>query len=203
MSLLPPHASARLGAMLRRSVRRGMPLPVPPVAASLALLLLVGCTAPPRPAATGAAAHADHASAFERLQSLVGAYAIQGGKPGSPVVDYELIARRSALLERWTWPSGAQELTAFFLDNGVLRATHYCHSGIQSTMTLQDAAPGGELVFRITSATNLSSPEVAHNTGFGYRLDGDAKVVRSEEWTESGKVSHSQEVLVRRAQTDR
>ena len=146
----------------------------------------------------------DHTAAFARLASLEGDYEAGHDKQGrATVVAFRRIAAGTALEERWTWPSGAAELTVFFLDRdaagrGILRATHYCHSGVQSTMTLQDPAPDGELVFRITSATGLASPEIAHNTGFGYRFTDVASVRRSEQWTDHGKVTQGDDDLVRR-----
>ena len=164
------------------------------------ILLQAGCAMPRDAGASSPMSPApgiDHVHAFDRLKSLAGQYEVAAANAKPPVVEYRSIARGSALLEAWKWPSGAEELTVFFLDNGKLRATHYCHSGVQSTMEMVTATRG-ELAFRITSATNLSSPAVAHNSGFSYRLDDDSRVLRTEEWTKEGKVSRSQETLVRR-----
>lgn len=159
----------------------------------LGLALLASCAVP-----RDAGKTADHAQAFDRLKTLAGEYEIAGAKAPPPVVGYHLIAGASALLEQWKWANGAEELTVFFMDGGTLRATHYCHSGIQSTMALQDAT-SSDLVFRITAATNLPSPAVAHISGFAYRFDDNARILRTEEWSKDGKVSRSQDELVRRA----
>lgn len=167
------------------------------------LAVLGGCTGLHREQVTRtdaaeSSARADHERAFARLAALEGELAVGSLARPSATVVMRAIARGSALLEEWIWPNGARELTVFFLDNGTLRATHYCHSGVQSTMALLDPASSDELVFRITSATNLPSPEVNHNTGFACVFAGDGVVRRLEQWTENGRVSNSEVTLVRR-----
>lgn len=171
----------------------------------LGLVPLGGCAAAHSARVTGGdrgavLPAADHERAFERLKALEGEYAVGSTKSPSATVVFRRIARGTALQEEWVWPSGARELTVFFMDNGTLRATHYCHSGIQSTMSLQGATSGEGLVFRIRSATNLPSASVAHNTGFSYVFETSATVHRGEEWTENGEVACSQDELVRRAE---
>jgi hypothetical protein len=147
----------------------------------------------------------DHERAFERLKGLEGEYVVGNPARPSATVVFRGIARGTALQEEWSWPGGARELTVFFMDNGTLRATHYCHSGVQSTMTLQEVAlqetlSGGRLAFGITSATNLPSPAAAHNTAFSYAFDSGASVRRNEQWTQDGRVMSSDVELVRRPQ---
>lgn len=152
----------------------------------------------------------DHERAFERLKGLEGEYVVGNPARPSATVVFRGIARGTALQEEWSWPGGARELTVFFMDNGTLRATHYCHSGVQSTMTLQEVTlqevalqetlSGGSLVFGITSATNLPSPAAAHNTAFSYAFDSNASVRRNEQWTQDGRVTSSNVELVRRPQ---
>lgn len=133
------------------------------------------------------------------MKALEGEYSVVGASSTATVV-IRCIARGTALQEEWSWPGGARELTVFFLDRGTLRATHYCHSGIQSTMALQPVTSEAGLVFRITSATNLPSPTMAHNTGFSYAFEADGTVRRGEQWTENGRVASSEDTLRRRTE---
>ena len=172
----------------------------------LALAALWSCTVsnhetPPVAESGTVPSPGDHEQAFDRLKTLEGDYIV--GSPARPslTVSMRSIARGTALQEEWAWPGGARELTVFFMDNGTLRATHYCHSGIQSTMALQDAQAATSLVFRISSATNLLSPGTAHNSGFGYVIEADGAIRRSEDWTENGRVTSSEVRLVRRPES--
>ncbi len=165
------------------------------------LLALAACAAPPAPPAPAPTAELDGAAALARFAALAGDYDVGDGS-GAAVVAIAVLAGRQAVREEWTWPSGKKELTVFFLDHGTLRATHYCHSGVQSTMILQ-AATADQLVFHITAAANLSAPTADHNTGFGYHLGDPARLLRDEEWLANGRIAHSQDVLRRRPPPDR
>jgi len=139
----------------------------------------------------------DHSGLFEAMKTLAGTYYENGEAGKIARVDYRLISRGSALTESWSMPSGKEELTVFHMDNGVLVATHYCAAGIQSTMQLTSKSDDNVYQFRLRSATNLSSPEASHNSGFGYRFADNKQVFRNEIWSTDGRESVSDLVLTR------
>lgn len=140
----------------------------------------------------------NHALAFEKMKGFVGTYdeVDEDGKPAR--IDYTLISRGSALVENWTFANGKGEMTVFHMDKGQLVATHYCASGIQSTMILAPITTPGVYNFTLRSATNLPDPAKAHNSGFGYTISDLDTVERTEIWTKEGKESLSKLTMVRR-----
>lgn len=140
----------------------------------------------------------DHALAFEKMKGLVGTYDEVDAESKGARVDYTLISRGSALVENWTFASGKGEMTVFHMDNGILIATHYCASGIQSTMKLAPSSTPEVYDFTLRSATNLPNPDRAHNSGFGYTVSNLNRVDRTEIWTSKGEKSKSMITMNRR-----
>jgi len=157
-----------------------------------ALLIITACTPTLE---SKAFARGDDALIFEKFKALAGTFVEVEGVGEPATVEYRLISRGTALTETWIMPksenapNGGIELTVFHMDNGVLVATHYCAAGINPTMTLAQDSPAGEYNFEPRQIANLSSPDQSHNSGFGYRFEGEDTVFRSEQWTISGEQS--------------
>ena len=138
----------------------------------------------------------NHQAYFDAMKKhLSGRFAEVSDKDGW-LVDYTLMSKNTVLSETWIAPSGNTELTLFFMDKGTLLATHFCASGIQSTMEL--VSPDGvdeALMFTIRSATNLTSADQPHNSGFTYLFLDNDQVKRTEQWKKADKQSHSELIL--------
>ncbi len=163
-------------------------------------LLLTACVTPSQPENI---MQTDDAAIFETFKTLEGVFH-EVDTDGTPArIEYRLIARGTALTETWYMPAGQygpdgkEELTVFHMNNGKLVATHYCGVGIQSTMHLKTDPQTGEHKFLLHSISNLPSPEASHNSGFGYRFDGEDSIQRSEEWMIDGEPSISHLTMVR------
>lgn len=137
---------------------------------------------------------------FETLKSLVGTYKESGDPEKAYTVTYKLISRDNAITEMWTSPTGREELTVFHMNNGTLAATHYCASGVQSTMKLSERSKSGVLDFRLTSVSNLTDADKAHVSGFSYSFKDKTRIERSETWSKSGKNSQSATTLIRQGE---
>lgn len=136
--------------------------------------------------------------AFHKMKSLVGTYDEVDKNGEGARIDYKLISRDSALVENWTFANGKSEMTVFHMDNGKLIATHYCASGIQSTMTLENDSTPEAYNFTLRSATNFPDKSKAHNSGFGYNLSDLSSIDRTEIWTKDGEESLSEITMKRR-----
>lgn len=140
-----------------------------------------------------------HIEAFEELSSLDGKYQITS-RDSDAYVEYDLFANSSALAETWYFPTEKgilKEKTVFFLDNTLLRATHYCASGIQSNMLLVPNGSKHKFLFEAESTHNRPSQNTAYNSGFEYKISGDI-IQRDEFWTENGIVTPSSLTLTSR-----
>ena len=134
-------------------------------------------------------------AAFAAFMNARPSYLMDPEKGPSYRVEYATIARQSAVVETWRHAKGRIEVTVFFKDRHALMATHYCGSGIQSTMRLAPMRADGVFEFKIVSATNLADPRVAHNSGFAYRFLPNGRIERRETWTENGVVSEEWNTL--------
>ncbi|MEM1037783.1 MAG: hypothetical protein AAGI14_13590 [Pseudomonadota bacterium] len=139
----------------------------------------------------------DDTAIFEDFKALSGTYLEVEGEGEPAIIEYRLISRGTALTETWIMPAGQYgpdgktELTVFHMDSGVLVATHYCGVGVHPTMVLDPKSPDGTYNFIPRTIANLGSAEQSYNSGFGYTLEDDGTVYRSEQWMISGKRQES------------
>lgn len=125
--------------------------------------------------------------AFERLKQLVGTWHGKAASGREITVSYRLVARDSVLIEDWILGPGRESLTLYHLDGQGLMATHYCPLGNQPRLMLTDVAPSGRMSFSFRDATNMASPDDAHQHSFWISLDGPGRMTRSETYREKGE----------------
>ena len=79
----------------------------------------------------------------------------------TPVAIFEGLANGTAMLERLFPEQEKEMVTMYFVDDGVLKLTHFCALGNQPTMV---AVPGSseQLDFGFLSITSLGAPTEAH-----------------------------------------
>jgi hypothetical protein len=107
----------------------------------------------------GGATAQPKSAAFERLQSLVGAWKEAGPAKGFSV-RFERVAGGTAIMETLTEPGGSTMVTLYHPDGGTILLTHYCDMGDQPRMRGDLAADS--IAFSFVDVTNLSGPDVPH-----------------------------------------
>lgn len=127
------------------------------------------------------AAKVDAKSAFETLKGLAGEWQFEmEGKPAK--VMYEVVSGGSVVMERQLYGTDQEMMTLYYLTDGELVATHYCHIGNQPQMKLDLAkSKPGELVFAFAGGTGFdpAKDSFVHD---GRIVVKDAGHVESE-WT--------------------
>lgn len=98
--------------------------------------------------------------AFERLQSLVGAWHETGPSPKGFSVRFQGMAGGTAIMETLTEPGGSTMVTVYHADGAAVRLTHYCDMGDQPRMRGDLAADS--IRFTFLDVTNLKGPDVPH-----------------------------------------
>ena len=156
----------------------------------IVFVVLTGCASPQHKPSI------NHQVYFDDMKKRLSGRFVEATDKDGWVVEYTLMSKNTVLSETWIAPSGNTELTLFFMDKETLLATHFCASGIQSTMALMP--PSGiedELKFTVRSTTNLKSADQAHNSGFAYVFLDNNQVKRTEQWKKSDNESHSELIL--------
>lgn len=121
---------------------------------------------------------------FKELHGLCGSWKEEGG---TTLVDFRLSVRDSILIETWTWPEkDVEALTIYFMDQQILKATHYCPIGNQPTLMLVGSDNDQVIRFEKESVTNLTAPEDDHNLSFWFRIEDRDAFVRSETYLANG-----------------
>ncbi|QUL37624.1 hypothetical protein [Erythrobacter sp. JK5] len=136
---------------------------------------------------------------FDLLISLEGKHDIAGSKRGS-FVEYEVMSRGSIVTETWVFATDEgllKELTVFNMDNGKIRATHFCASGIVSEMSLVSVGNDGKYDFTAEKTQNQSSSTTAFNSGFAYIFE-PGRIKRDEYWKEGETITASHVDLIAR-----
>jgi hypothetical protein len=90
-------------------------------------------------------------------------------------------------VETWTLSPTRESLTLYHRDGADLLATHYCPIGNQPRLRLATDKPGPRFQFEFVGATNLPSPDAAHQHSFWVELRGADTLVRSETYVEKGE----------------
>jgi hypothetical protein len=136
----------------------------------LVALLAIGRTGP-----------ADGAQAYARLKQLEGSwrgtYSWTGARSGGGdlTATYRVSGMGSAVIEDLTMGGKLAMSTVYHLDNGDLRATHYCAAQNQPRLKASDIdLTAGTMRFDFVDVTNLPTPDAPHVRGLTVHvIDGD------------------------------
>jgi hypothetical protein len=123
----------------------------------------------------------DASEAFTRLRLLQGSwrgtYTWTGARTesGKMTATYRLTGNGSALIEDLAVGEQPSMTSAYHLDKGDLRMTHYCGAGNQPRLKAGSIDLTKNLIrFDFVDITNLPTPDFPHVHGFTIRLvDGD------------------------------
>jgi hypothetical protein len=92
--------------------------------------------------------------------------------------------------------------TAYYLDNGTLKLTHYCGAGNQPRMRVRSVTNGGRrIVFEMYDITNLKSPESYRSTSLDVQFFDDGTIELTYGGWSSGGSSSQTFQLQRRTST--
>jgi len=126
----------------------------------LAVLFLLAIS-PRLPLSAGAS----DSEAFGKLKALVGHWEQQKSGDEKSMLDIELTAGGSAVLERSSDVVDGKQVqmtTVYYLDGGDLRLTHYCMAGNQPTMRGTYSPDTKTLTFDFVGATNMKNANDGH-----------------------------------------
>ena len=117
------------------------------------------------------------AEAFAQLKSLVGHWEEQKASENKSMLDVELTAGGTTLVEKFRMVEQGKPvemITMYYLDGGHLKLTHYCMAGNQPTMRGSYAPETKTLTFEFENATNLKSANDGHMHHAVYKfIDND------------------------------
>jgi hypothetical protein len=141
-------------------------------------------------------AHADYASVFEKLKTLTGnwegTYKWTGARSdeGKMTVTYSLTGRGTTVIENLGDENDPSMTTAYHMDNGVLRMTHFCGVGNQPRLKATSYDPQkGVINFEFVDATNLATPDAPHVNGFRLTFAGQDEIQLQFAFVAKGKES--------------
>jgi hypothetical protein len=129
-------------------------------------------------AASVNAAASDASEAFARLRLLQGTWRGTStwgegahAKTKQITATYRLTGNGSAVIEELTGPEQPSMSSAYHLDNGDLRMTHYCAAENQPRMKAASIDLAKNVIrFDFVDITNLRAPDAAHVHGLTMRL---------------------------------
>jgi hypothetical protein len=89
----------------------------------------------------------DTETAFSYLKQLEGKWIVQGGKEGIFRWEFDLTSRDGIIIERLKKGTPTEMLTVYNLDDGILRANHFCQLQNQPNLTAVTSETEGDLHF--------------------------------------------------------
>jgi hypothetical protein len=139
---------------------------------------------------------ADDSSAFERLKTLTGnwegTYKWTGARSdeGKMNVTYSLTGHGTTVIENLGDENDPSMTTAYHMDNGVLRMTHFCGVGNQPRLKATSYDPEkGVINFEFVDATNLPTPDAPHVNGLRLMFVGKDAIQLQFAFVAKGKES--------------
>ena len=127
--------------------------------------------------------------AFNYLKNLEGSWTVDGGDEGVFGWEFDLTARGNVIVEKLKVGTPAEMTTVYVLDNGRLKASHFCQLNNQPSLMQVKSDKDGDLHFECNGKVgNTESHNELHMHGVHFRKEGD-KVVIWMDMMEKGKVS--------------
>ena len=167
----------------------------------VSLLALVG--AEQAPSTQPAKPDSKTLAAFENLKALAGQWEGQSTKGWTEVLDIDVIAAGTCVLEtsRFAHGDGDGMATMFHLDGPHLMLTHYCMAKNQPRLRAAEISDDGkQILFTFLDGTNLASRDVGHMDKVKIQFQ-DSDHFRSQ-WTfyANGQEKWMEEIVCTRVQ---
>jgi hypothetical protein len=137
--------------------------------------------------------------AFERLKSLAGTWEAFDKRASRKLTAvYAITGGGNVLMEDLEGMA-----TAYHVDNGTLKLTHYCGAGNQPRMRVKSIDNGGRrIVFEMFDITNLKSPDAYRSTSLDVQFLNDGTVeLTYGGWSAANGASSQTIQLQKRAST--
>ncbi len=126
---------------------------------------------------------------FEQLKCLKGLW--RGSSPAGReyLVEYDVIADGTVIIERWQMATDVSAATLYHLDGQRLMATHYCPAGNQPRLVLRHSDELMQQVFHFdfVDATNLTNLSEYHQHHFDLEIFSTTSFIRGETYRANGK----------------
>jgi hypothetical protein len=120
----------------------------------------------------------DIESKYNYLKELEGKWIVQGGKEGIFGWEFELTSRESVIIERLKKGTRTEMLTIYNLDDGILRANHFCQLQNQPNLTAVASEIEGDLHFLCTGQVgNTKSHNELHMHGVHFQKMDSSLVI--------------------------
>lgn len=136
-------------------------------------------------------------SSFEHMSTLVGDWKREGRDGSKFHIEFELIANKSVLVERWVSRGKTHSLTLYHRDKADVVATHYCPQGNQPRMKMTSPDGAAQVTFDFWDATNLIKPTDSHQHQLSFDLSDRQRIKRGEVYL-SGEGPESSELVLER-----
>lgn len=131
----------------------------------------------------------DAAAGLERLRALAGQWRGESASGKQVLLDYEVAADGSVVIERFRTTEDGPEatmVTVYHQDGEELMLTHYCRAGNQPTMRAR-AVEGNRIRFELSRITNLAAPGAGHMRKAVFTFRDDGGLTTEWTWHEDGE----------------
>jgi len=131
----------------------------------------------------------ESSSALKYLKELEGDWTVDGGDEGTFGWEFDITARGNVIVENLKVGTPAEMTTVYTIDNGKLKANHYCQLNNQPSLMQVNLEKEGDLHFECNGDVgNTQSHDELHMHGVHFRKE-DNKVVIWMDMMEKGKIS--------------
>ncbi len=121
---------------------------------------------------------ADTETAFNYLKQLEGKWIVQGGKEGIFRWEFDLTSRDGVIIERLKTGTPTEMLTIYNLDDGILRANHFCQLQNQPNLIAVTSETEGDLHFLCNEQVgNTRSHDELHMHGVHFQKKDSSLIV--------------------------
>jgi hypothetical protein len=145
----------------------------------------------------GAASRAS--AAFQKLQSLAGAWEGKDDHGGAVKSEFKSIAGNTGVMDTLTALGMDEMVTLYSVDGDSILLLHYCPTNNQPRMrALPAAGDVKELVFSFQGASNLPSLAIGHENKLVMQFQDKNHITERWTWRKNGKDSETVFQLVRK-----
>jgi hypothetical protein len=131
----------------------------------------------------------DSSAAFSYLKNLEGSWIVDGGDEGTFGWEFDITARGNVIVEKLKVGTPAEMTTIYTIDNGNLKANHYCQLNNQPSLMQVNLDIEGDLHFECNgNVGNTQSHDELHMHGVHF-MKKDDKVVIWMDMMEKDKVT--------------
>lgn len=122
--------------------------------------------------------HYDAEKAFNYLKVLEGEWIVDGGKEGVFRWEFDLTSRDSVIIERLKIGTLTEMLSIYNLDEGILRANHFCQLQNQPNLVAVNSETAGDLHFLCDGTVgSAKSHNELHMHGVHFQKQGESIVI--------------------------